>query len=117
MSLNLAVTSLFLLLTLKSPLWDERWCINFCYNLIEFKGTLVLAPNGDKVIWKYNNIKIDTRKVTALKGVTEVRKTTLIRALLRYYPSNTDNILVFWKPFSQYSYKELTDKIYYVTQN
>lgn len=49
--------------------------------------------------------------------MTEGRKTTLIRALLRYYPSNTDNILVFGKPLSQYSHKELTDKIYYVTQN
>lgn len=95
----------------------ESSASTFASNLIEFKDTLVLAPNGDKVIGKYNNIKIDTRKITALKGVTGAGKTTLIRALLRYYPSNTDNILVFGKPLSQYSHKELTDKIYYVTQN
>ena len=86
-------------------------------NLIEFKNTRVLAPNGDKVLGKYKDIKIDTRKITALKGVTGAGKTTLIRALLRYYPSNLDDILVFGKPLSQYSHRELTDKIYYVTQN
>ena len=57
----------------------------FTFLILSLFSTLVFAAD----------IKIDTRKVTALKGVTGVRKTTLIRALLRYYPSNTDNILVF----------------------
>lgn len=91
---------------------------NIKNDLIEFHDVEVLTPKGDKVLGKYRDITLDTTRITSLKGVTGAGKTSLIRALLRYYPSNDlRNIKVFGKPLSALSHKELTDAIYYVTQN
>ena len=85
--------------------------------LIEFKDLLVTNPKKDKALGKYNHIVFNTSKISALRGVTGAGKTTLIRALMRYYPTQNGTINILGKDINNFSHSELTNLIYYVPQS
>ena len=86
-------------------------------NFIEFKDLIIANPKKDKLLAKYNHIVLDVSKITALKGVTGSGKTTLIRALNRYYPILSGSITIFGKDINNFSHSELTNLIYYTPQS
>lgn len=83
---------------------------------IVFCDVVVTNPEGNKLLARYDNLRIHGDRIIALKGASGSGKTTMIRGLIRYYPHISGRIIVFGRELNTYSQKELTEQIFYLPQ-
>lgn len=74
-------------------------------------------PEECKPLAQYDHLVIPTDCKVALQGATGCGKTTMIRAIKRFYPTSQGHISLFGKPLELYSQRELADLICYVPQS
>lgn len=90
-------------------------------NTITLENVIIANPSekpedAKSLAW-YDHLVIPTDCKVALQGATGCGKTTMIRAIKRFYPYIQGCISIFGKRLDSYSQRELADLICYVPQN
>lgn len=85
-------------------------------NGILLRDVAIKNPEKNKTLAFYDNLYIPGDKIVALCGDSGCGKTTMVRSFTRYYPYTTGTITLFGIDLSDYSQKELTDKLFYMPQ-
>ncbi len=90
-------------------------------NTITLENVIISNPcnNPEKakpLAW-YDRLIIPTNCKVALQGPNGCRKTTILRAIKRFYPCTQGTVRLFGKPLELYTPQELTDYICYVPQS
>lgn len=74
-------------------------------------------PEEAKLLARYDRLIIPTDSIVALQGATGCGKTTLIRAILRFYSCVHGRICMFGKQLDLYTQREIANLICYVPQS
>lgn len=90
-------------------------------NTIVMENVIISSP-GEKLedykpLAQYEHLVIPTNCKVALQGATGCGKTTMIRAIKRFYPYIQGSIRLFGTPLEQFSQRELANLIFYVPQS
>lgn len=88
-----------------------------CGNKIEIKNVIVTNPEKTMSLAWYDDIIIPCDRKVALKGGNGCGKTSMIRALNRYYPHVQGKITMFGREQATYSQHELADVLFYTPQS
>lgn len=83
---------------------------------IVLSNVVVTNPERNKPLGQYDNLRIPGDGIVALKGASGSGKTSMIRALTRYYPHISGRITIFGRELDTYSQKELAEKLFYLPQ-
>lgn len=90
-------------------------------NAITLENVIISSPSEKaedaKALAWYDHLVIPTDRKVALQGATGCGKTTMIRAIKRFYPCTQGHINLFGKKLELYSQRELADLICYVPQS
>lgn len=110
------------LLEVAASLSDETFDIQstketVCGNEIQIKNVVVTNPERTMSLAWYDDIIIPCDRKVALKGGNGCGKTSMIRALNRYYPHVQGRITMFGREQATYSQHELADVLFYTPQS
>lgn len=83
---------------------------------IEVDDLIVTNPEGNLPLASFDHISIPCDSIVALQGANGSGKSSLIRALNRYYPHSQGSISILGVDQDDLSQEELTDMIYYSPQ-
>lgn len=86
-------------------------------NEIRFENVVVTNPERTKSLAWFDNIVIPCDGKVALQGGNGCGKTSMIRALNRYYPHVEGRITMFGREQATYSQHELADVLFYTPQS
>lgn len=90
-------------------------------NTITLENVVISSPAESskdfKPLAQYDHLIIPTDCKVALQGATGCGKTTMIRAIKRFYPYIQGSISLFGKKLESYSQRELAEFICYVPQS
>lgn len=94
---------------------SERQLEELTECIINFSS--VTFSYGDKKILDNVNASISKNQSIALVGTSGSGKSTLAKLMMRFYDTDSGDILLFGKSISQYNHKDLRDLIAYVPQD
>lgn len=90
-------------------------------DVIRLKNVVITTPGESTEeripLASYEEVTIRASGSVVLQGSTGCGKTTLLRAIKRYYPYSQGSITLFGRDLSQYSQKELSELICYIPQS
>lgn len=84
---------------------------------IEFKNVTLFYPNADKPVLENLSFKINKGEKVAFIGATGSGKSTILKALVRFYNPTEGKILLDGKDISEYNISSLRQQITYLQQD
>ena len=88
-----------------------------CGNEIRLEDVIVTNPEKEKPLAWYDDIVIPCDRIVALQGGNGTGKTSMFRALDRYYPHVRGKITLFGREQATYSQHELAEVLFYTPQS
>lgn len=83
---------------------------------ITLENVVITNPEKSSPLAYYTDLHIPGGTTVALRGKNGCGKTTLMRALTRYFPCVNGRITLFGRDLGSFSQKELTDRLFYAPQ-
>ena len=85
-------------------------------NGITLENVVITDPGKSIPLAYYTDLHIPGGTTVALRGKNGCGKTTLMRALTRYFPCINGRITLFGRNLDSFSQQELTDRLFYAPQ-
>lgn len=85
-------------------------------NGIALENVVITNPEKSIPLAYYKDLRIPGGTTVALRGKNGCGKTTLMRALTRYFPCTGGRITLFGRDLGSFSQQELTDRLFYAPQ-